>query len=176
MTFLSLPLREQIRGGSCCRHWKSSWWKGIPFICMQTSLNSWGTSSTTEENRYALASARCLVIMHRDLFDLDSQGGNWFYNLKQACTYAVIEAGETPRMHARFHMRAAVALQITFPDWRSMPTLELVPLDSNEPTPYYIKREALRRCLSNSSCPALLSNPRIEIPDPLLPIHGASFS
>lgn len=62
-----------------------------------TSLNSWGTSSTTEENRYALASARCLVIMHRDLFDLDSQGGNWFYNLKQACTHAVIEAGEIPR-------------------------------------------------------------------------------
>lgn len=69
-------------------------------------------------------------------------------------------------MHARFHMRAPVPLQITFPDWRSMPTLELVPLDSIGPTPYYIKRGAPRRCLSNSSCPALLSNPRIEIPDP----------
>jgi len=32
----------------------------------------------------ALASARWLIIMHRDLLDPDSQEGNWFYNLKQA--------------------------------------------------------------------------------------------
>lgn len=48
-----------------------------------------------------------------------------------------------------------------------MPALELVPLDLIEPTPYYIKRGAPRRCLSTSSCLALLSYPRIEIPDPL---------
>jgi len=84
----------------------SSGWLSPPKIFMverdilylhATSFNSRGTSSTTEESWCALASARCLVIMHRDLLDLDSQGGNWFYNLKQACTHAVIEDGETSR-------------------------------------------------------------------------------
>jgi len=107
------------------------------------SFNSRGTSSATEESLSALASARCLVIMHHDLPDLDSQGGNWFYNLKQAYTHAVIEAEEIPHCVAHAcsisYARARRPFTNHFP-WLTLNAFELVPRDSIGPTPYYIKR------------------------------------
>lgn len=146
---------------------------------MQRPLIAGGTSSATEES----PARTCIRPLSRHYASRPPRprfprGGNWFYNLKQACRNRSRRNTASRRaMHARFHMRAPVPLQITFPDWRSMPALELVPHDSIEPTPYYIKRGAPRRCLSTSSCLALLSGPRIEIPDPpcrlaVLLFHG----
>lgn len=87
---------------------------GLYTLYLQRPLIAGTHPRGQEESRRAFASARYLVIMHRDLPDLDSQGGNWFYNLKRAYTprnrAALVNrrgALRVPRvLHARFHMRA----------------------------------------------------------------------
>lgn len=80
------PKERQVGSRFRCRHRKFLMRERIPFICMQRPLIAGGSASTgTEESRRALhpLRRRLVIIMHRDLLDLDSQGGNWFYNLKQ---------------------------------------------------------------------------------------------